>query len=115
MRTMPTIWKLSPQRAAALLAPLVAFAALWAALHELNEPSGSSAQPAASTPPADTEAKLVELQQAVAAEPDDPQLLASIGNLLYQRGRETGDPGFFDEADRSFKAALALDPRSVAA
>ena len=112
---MPTISKLSPHGAAALLAPLIAFAVLWAVLQHLNEPSGSSAQPAASTPPADTEAKLAELQRAVAAEPDDPQLLASIGNLLYQRARETGDPGFLEEAERSFEGALALDPRSVAA
>ncbi len=111
---MPAISKLSTQRAAALLAPVIAFAAFWAVLHHLNASSGSSAQPAAA-PPATTEAKLAELQGAVAESPDDPQLLASIGNLLYQRGRETGDPGFFDQAERSFKAALVLDPRSVAA
>jgi tetratricopeptide (TPR) repeat protein len=115
MKTMPTISKLSPQAIAALLAPVIAFAAFWAILHGLNEPSGSPAPPASSAPPATTEARLAELQRAVAASPDDPQLLASIGNLLYQRGRETGDSAFYDQAVQSFEAALTLDPRNVAA
>ena len=112
---MPTISKLSPQGIAALLVPLIAFAALWAILHHLNEQTASQASSASGSPPADTAAKLAELQQAAATSPDDPQLLASIGNLLYQRGRETGDPGFYGEAEESFDAALALDPRSVPA
>ncbi len=110
---MPTISKLSPHTVAALLAPMLAFAALWAILQGVNERSGSAAAPASSTPAADTESKLAELQQAAAVSPDDPELLAGIGNLLYQRGRETGDSAFFDEAARTFDAAVKLDPQNV--
>ena len=112
---MPTISKLPTPRFAALLVPLIAFAALWAILRHVNGQSGSAVGQSATSPPANTEDKLAELQRAAAAAPDDPELLAGIGNLLYQRGRETGDGAYFDEAQRSFEAARAIDPRNVAA
>ncbi len=107
--------KLSPQRLLALALPLIAFAALWAVLNLANGASEPADASASSLAPADTEAKIAELEQAAAAEPNDPEILAGLGNVLYQRARETGDGAYNDEAERAFKAALALDPRSVPA
>jgi tetratricopeptide (TPR) repeat protein len=112
---MPTISRLSSQRLGALLAPFVAFAVLWALLTAINDGSEPHLAAGASAPPATTQDRLAELQRAAAAEPNDPQLLATIGNLLYQRGRETGDSGYFDQASRAFDAAVKLDPRNVPA
>jgi tetratricopeptide (TPR) repeat protein len=108
----------NPQRLAFLVAPAIAFVALFALLQLLNGSASSppAAPPADGAPPAtDTAALVRDLQSAVASDPGDAHAYALLGDAYYQRARETGDPSYYSRADRAFDAALERDPRDPVA
>ena len=114
---MPTNPSFRSQWLLAVAVPLIAFAALIAALHFLNRAPASpttasaGASGLASGPaPQTTEALVRDLQEAVAAEPGDAQLYAELGDAYYQRARETGDPAYYTRSEDAIDTALELDP-----
>lgn len=68
-----------------------------------------------SVPSGDTEALIAQMQALVAAEPDDADAAAGLGNAYYQRTRETGDAAFYTRAEEAYEKGLASDPDNVAA
>jgi tetratricopeptide (TPR) repeat protein len=95
------------------LAALFAFAAMLAvlALRDGGQTAPRSAAPALlsglARPGASTDADIERLQAAVrAGEPLEAQLAAAY----LQKGRETGDPGFYARADGVLRRALARGP-----
>lgn len=106
-----------------ILAPLAAFAVTLVVLTALNR-DGSASQaradrPAAATldvrPGAGTEEAIATTRRAVRAKPRDAALRVSLGDLLYQRGRETADSAYNERAFSAYRAALRLDARSAGA
>jgi tetratricopeptide (TPR) repeat protein len=102
-----------------LLAPLAAFAVTLAVVislgggRELELPAGGAATDV-DIPPAASAAERVALLQRAARDGDaDAGVLASLGQAYLQHARETGDPGFYSRAARSFDAALRRDARNV--
>jgi tetratricopeptide (TPR) repeat protein len=102
-----------------LLAPLAAFAVTLAVILSLGGgrdfelPAGSDAT-GVEIPPAASAAERIERLQRAARDGDaDAGVLAALGSAYIQRARETGDPGFYSRADRSFDAALRRDARNV--
>jgi tetratricopeptide (TPR) repeat protein len=95
-------------------APLAVFGVALVAFALVNrtDPSLGDAAPAAfdSRAPVGGEARIAELQRAVAADPADPAAATLLGDAYYLRARETGDPAFYDRADRAYKSALATAP-----
>ena len=102
-----------------LLAPLAAFAVTLAVVLSLGGgrdfelPAGGDAT-GVEIPPAASAAERVELLQRAARDGDaDAGVLTALGQAYLQRARETGDPGFYSRAARSFDAALRRDARNV--
>ena len=58
---------------------------------------------------------MADYQRAVSAAPGNAQAYAGLGDAYLARARETGDPGFYSRAQRSFAAALRRDPRDLGA
>lgn len=108
---------------AKILAPLAAFAVTLLVLTALNsddptsQASGGEPVPASLDvrPGAGTEQAIATTRRAVRATPRDAALRAALGDLLYQRGRETADSAYNERAFAAYRAALRLDPRSAAA
>jgi tetratricopeptide (TPR) repeat protein len=97
-----------------LLAPLVVFAALLAVLMAVNS-VGSPSLPVASDPGAPTGDAVADFQRAVRADPGNADAYAGLGEAYLSRARETGDPGYYSRADRSFDAALRRKPADLGA
>ncbi len=60
-----------------------------------------------------TERQLAALQVRLHDRPDDPALLASLGQIYVQRARETGDPAYYPRAEEAFRRALAHNENNV--
>ncbi len=60
-----------------------------------------------------TERQLAALQVRLHDRPDDPALLASLGQIYVQRARETGDPAYYPRAEEAFRRALTHDGNNV--
>ncbi len=102
-----------------ILAPLAAFAVTLAVVlslqggRELELPAGGAAT-GVEIPPAATVAERISILQRAAREDDaGAGVYAALGQAYLQRARETGDPGFYSRADRSFDAALRRDARNI--
>jgi tetratricopeptide (TPR) repeat protein len=108
---------ISAHRLSWLAAPLVAFFGLLAVLTLVNGSSaptvpaavdGGSGSPVAR---GDT----AGLREAARGAPGDAEAQVALGDAYYQRSRETGDPSFYERADRAYGAALVVDPESFSA
>ena len=53
-----------------------------------------------------TERQLAALQVRLHDRPDDPALLASLGQIYVQRARETGDPAYYPRAEEAFRGGV---------
>src|SRR5688500_16112852 len=107
-----------------LLAPVAAFAATLALLTAVQGGGGASApavldRPGPATvdvpPGASTAETIAATRVAIDAEPGDAALRATLGDLYYQRGRETADSAWNGKAHAAYGRALALDPESAQA
>ena len=80
-----------------------------AATHVTPSPATSEgpAPPAATSP---TQAEVVRLSAAVAADPTDEASQVDLGFALLQRIRETADPSLYASAEAAVDAAKALSP-----
>ena len=102
-----------------LLAPLAAFGLTLALVlsfgggRNLELPAGGGGT-GADVPPAASAAERISILQRSAREGDaGAPVYAALGEAYLQRARESGDPGFYSRAGRSFEAALTRDARSV--
>ena len=97
-----------------MLGALIAFAAALGVFALVNgtDPDAGAGAPAAldARAPAAGEPRIAELQSAVAADPTDAAAATLLGDAYYLRARETGEPGFYERADRAYEAALATAP-----
>src|SRR5687768_9814444 len=114
----------APRRLVWLLAPVAAFAATLALLTAVQGGGGASAPPAFDrpgpvsvdvSPGASTAQTITATRAAIAAEPGDAALRATLGDLYYQRGRETADSAWNEKAHAAYERALGLDPQSAQA
>jgi tetratricopeptide (TPR) repeat protein len=97
-----------------LLAPLAVFAALLAVLMAVNG-GGTPSLPASADPGAPTGDAVADFQRAVRADPGNADAYAGLGDAYLSRARETGDPGYYSRAGRSFDAALRRKPGDLGA
>ena len=114
----------APKRLLWLLAPVAAFAATLALLTAVQG-GGGAAVPASIDRPgpasvdvrpgASTEETIAATRAAIEAEPGDATLRASLGDLYYQRGRETADSSWNERALDTYRAALDLEPSNAQA
>jgi tetratricopeptide (TPR) repeat protein len=114
----------APRRLLWLLAPVAAFAVTLALLNAVQG-GGAAADPAlfdrpgpasVDVPPgASTAETIAATRAAIAEEPGDAALRATLGDLYYQRGRETADSSWNEKAYDAYRRALALDPGSAQA
>ena len=114
----------APKRLLWLLAPVAAFAATLALLTAVQG-GGGAAVPASidrpgpasvDVPPsASTEDTIAATRAAIAEEPGDAALRASLGDLYYQRGRETADSAWNEKALGAYRTALDLDEANAQA
>src|SRR5918992_1577383 len=102
--------------------PLLAFAVALAILALVNRSDsiGGSDPVAAGGAEAATLAQstpelISSLRASTREDPSNAATHAALGDAYYQRGRETGDPGWNERAERAYDAALARDPREVTA
>ena len=70
-------------------------------------PSSEGPAPPRTSP---TQAEVVRLSAAVAADPTDEASQVALGFALLQRIRETADPSLYAPAEAAFDAAKALEP-----
>ena len=108
-----------------LLAPVAAFAVTLALLSAAQGDGGAAAPtvqldrpgPASvdAGPGASTEETIAATLAAIEVEPGDAALQASLGDLYYQRGRETADSAWNEKAHESYGEALRLDPDNAQA
>ena len=100
-----------------LLAPLAAFAGALILFLAINGPGElDSARPAgdsgADIPPGATLDERIAILQRSARE-DGGAAYAPLGDAYLQKARESGDPGFYSRAGRSYGAALRSDAANV--
>ncbi len=114
----------APRRLLWLLAPVAAFAATLALLNAVQGGGGAAAPavfdrpgPASVdvSPNASTAETIAATRAAIEEEPGDAALRAALGDLYYQRGRETADSSWNEKAHEAYRRALALDPKSAQA
>ena len=90
-----------------VLGTLIAFAAALGVFALVNgtDPDAGAGAPAAldARAPAAGEPRIAELQSAVAADPTDAAAATLLGDAYYLRARETGEPGFYERADRAYR------------
>ena len=113
----------APRRLLWLLAPVAAFAATLALLNAVQGGGGAPAPGAlfdrpgpasVDVPPgASTAETIAATRAAIADEPGDAALRAALGDLYYQRGRETAIATWNEKAHDSYRRALELDPESA--
>src|SRR5688500_13826360 len=114
----------APKRLLWLLAPVAAFAATLALLTAVQG-GGGAAVPASIDRPgpasvdvpagASTEETIAATRAAIESEPGDAALHASLGDLYYQRGRETADSAWNEKGLAAYEAALGLEPGNAQA
>jgi tetratricopeptide (TPR) repeat protein len=63
----------------------------------------------------DTDQQIATLQRAVPDAPGKAGGYALLGDAYLQKARESGDPGYYTRADRSYRAALRRDSGNVTA
>jgi tetratricopeptide (TPR) repeat protein len=95
-------------------APLVVFAAVLAVLMAMNG-GGAPSLPVSADPGAPTGDAVADYQRAVRAAPGNADAYAGLGDAFLARARETGDPGYYSRAERSFDAALRRKPADLGA
>jgi tetratricopeptide (TPR) repeat protein len=114
----------APKRLLWLLAPVAAFAATLALLTAVQGGGGAPAPvlfdrpgPAIVDVPlgASTAQTIAATRAAIEDEPGDAALHATLGDLYYQRGRETANALWNKEAHDAYRRALELDPQSAQA
>ena len=114
----------APKRLLWLLAPVAAFAATLALLSAVQGGGGAVApamfdRPGPATvdvpPGASTAQTIAATRAAIEDEPGDAALRATLGDLYYQRGRETASATWNDKAHDAYDRALELDPLSAQA
>ncbi|MGH2837975.1 MAG: tetratricopeptide repeat protein, partial [Thermoleophilaceae bacterium] len=66
-------------------------------------------------PNASTAETIAATRAAIETEPGDAALRATLGDLYYQRGRETADATWNEKAHTAYRRALALDPENAQA
>src|SRR5919112_3276881 len=105
----------APRRLLWLLAPVAAFAATLALLTAVQGGGGAPAPavfdrpgPAlVDVPPgASTAETIAATRAAIEDEPGDASLHATLGDLYYQRGRETADATWNEKAHEAYRRAL---------
>lgn len=94
----------------AVVALLVAVAALVRFATADTSSSPDAAIPAASAAPAD---RAAALEAAVEADPEDLGSWQELGRVYLRRAYETGDPTYYDLADRALQRAEALAPGDI--
>ncbi|MDQ3707059.1 MAG: tetratricopeptide repeat protein [Chloroflexota bacterium] len=57
-----------------------------------------------------TDRVIGDMQARLKSEPGDYQALASLGVAYQQKARETNDPAYYAEAEKSFQQALSIKP-----
>ena len=109
----------APRRLLWLLAPVAAFAATLALLTAVQGGGGAAPRPVfdrpgpatVDVPPAPPPRETIAATRAaIEEEPGDAALHATLGDLYYQRGRETADSTWNEKAHDAYRQALALDP-----
>jgi tetratricopeptide (TPR) repeat protein len=104
-----------------LLVPLVAFGCTLAVLvllgggRELEPPEGSAGASVDIAPDASTDRRITLLQRALRDGSGSAGGYASLGQAYLQKARESGDPGYYTRAERSFDTALRRDSRNIEA
>ena len=110
----------APKRLLWLLAPVAAFAATLALLTAVQGGGGAAAPavfdrpgPASvDVPPgASTAETIAATRAAIAEEPGDAALHATLGDLYYQRGRETADSSWNEKALTRLPTARSISTR----
>jgi tetratricopeptide (TPR) repeat protein len=102
-----------------LLVPLVAFGCTLAVLvalgggRELEPPEGSAGASVDIAPDASTDRRIAMLQRALRDASGSAGGFASLGQAYLQKARESGDPGYYTRAERSFDTALRRDGRNI--
>jgi tetratricopeptide (TPR) repeat protein len=102
-----------------LLAPLAAFGLTLALILSLGggrdlELAADGTGAGAEIPPAASAAERISILQRAARDPQaGAGIYAALGEAYLQRARESGEPGFYSRAGRSFGAALRRDGRNV--
>jgi tetratricopeptide (TPR) repeat protein len=76
---------------------------------------GAGSLPVIGDPGAPTGDAVADFQRAVRADPGNASAYAGLGDAYLARARETGDPGYYSRADRSFDAALRRKPGDLGA
>ena len=112
----------APTRLLWLVAPVAAFAATLALLTAVQGGGGAPApaafdRPGPATidvaPGASTVEAIAATRAAIEEEPGAAALHATLGDLYYQRGRETAKSTWNEKAHASYRQALALNPQSA--
>ena len=103
-----------PTQSLTLLAPLAVFArpARRADGGERWRRAGAAVSGGPGRPTGDA---VADYQRAVRAAPDNADAYAGLGDAYLARARETGDPGYYSRAERSFGAALRRKPADLGA
>jgi tetratricopeptide (TPR) repeat protein len=102
-----------------LLAPLAAFGLTLALILTLGggrdlDLAADGTGAGAEIPPAASAAERISILQRAARDTQaGAGVYAALGEAYLQRARESGDPGFYTRAGRSFGAALRRDARDV--
>jgi tetratricopeptide (TPR) repeat protein len=93
-----------------VLPTLAVAGVMGAALGRFALAGGDTAPAIPLRPAATTEAAVADLQSRLGAAPDDPALLARLGEAYLLRARETADPSYFSRAGQALDRSHALAP-----
>lgn len=102
-----------------LLVPLAVFAATFAILAAVNDDRSADAQ----RPPAGFQLGALrsggdtvdELQRTLERDKSNFAAFSALGELYYQKARETADPGLYSRAERAFTEARRINPSDASA
>lgn len=102
--------------AATLLAGTLVFATTFLAMTALNRGSGdSTASAELSRAALSTDARVRATESAIRTRPRDARGYTELGELMLQKSRETGEPGYYERAENAFRTALRFDRRDFKA
>jgi tetratricopeptide (TPR) repeat protein len=65
---------------------------------------------AQSPPPSPAQKAIASAQEQLKKAPTQPQALNDLAKALVRRGRETGDPDYYKQAERAIEDSLRLEP-----